>query len=137
MLKLVLDTNTLISAFFWDGNEYKLFKKIEERKAVIFITYEILEEVEKVLRRPKFLKVLNLTKQRIDQIIQKIISVSHVIIGSKLKINVCRDPEDNKFLECAELAKADYIVSGDEDLLSMKQYKNIKIIKSSDILKLI
>ena len=53
-----------------------------------------------------------------DQIIQKITSLAHVVIASKLNINVCRDEKDNKFLECAENAKVDYIVSGDEDLLS-------------------
>jgi len=72
-----------------------------------------------------------------EEIIQKIISVSHIVIGPKRDIKICRDPKDNMFLECAENAKADYIVSGDNDLLLLKQYKNIKIIRTSDILKII
>lgn len=54
-----------------------------------------------------------------------------------MNISVCRDPKDNKFLECAELAQVDLIVSGDEDLLALKTYNNIKIVKSIDVLKLL
>lgn len=137
MLKLVLDTNTFISAFFWEGNESELFDQIETGKAKLFITKEILTEVENVIRRPKFKEVLFLTNQEPEEIIEKIVSVSNLVIGPDLNINICRDPEDNNFLECAELAKADYIVSGDKDLLSLKKYKNIGIIKSLEALKLI
>ena len=55
-------------------------------------------------------------------------------MGEKLGIKACRDDKDNKFLECAILAKADYIVSGDEDLLVLKKYENIKIVKSLEVM---
>lgn len=71
-----------------------------------------------------------------DQIMQKIVSLSHSVIAPKLNIKVCRDEKDNQFLECAENAKADYIVSGDGDLLSLKKYKDISIVRSSEILRL-
>lgn len=134
MHKLVLDTNTLVSAFFWEGNESELFEKIEEGKAKLFISKEILDEVEDVLNRDKFKEVILKTNQNPDEIIQKIISISHLVIGSELNINVCRDSKDNKFIECAVNANADYIVSGDKDLLVLRNYKKIKIIKTSEIL---
>ena len=56
------------------------------------------------------------------------------MIGLKLNIKVCRDSKDSKFIECAVNANADYIVSGDKDLLVLKNYKKIKIIKTSEIL---
>ena len=68
---------------------------------------------------------------------QKIVSLSHLFIAPKLTIKVCRDEKDNKFLECAESAKADYIVSGDEDLLSLKKYKGIPIIRTWRMLQLL
>jgi len=58
MFRLVFDTNILISAFFWKGNEYKLFKKMEEEKAQLYISLEILKEVENVLNRDKFKKII-------------------------------------------------------------------------------
>lgn len=137
MLKLVLDANTLVSAFFWKGNEYELFKLIEEGKAELYISREMLEEVEDVLNRDKFKDIIIKTNQTSNQIVQKIISFSHLVIGSKLNINVCRDADDNMILECAVHAKADFIVSGDKDLLSLKEYKNIKIISTNEILKIL
>ncbi len=49
-LKLVLDTNTIVSAFFWEGNEAELFREIERGKAKLYITSEILKEVEEVMK---------------------------------------------------------------------------------------
>lgn len=137
LLKLVLDTTTLVSAFFWEGNESDLFRKIEQGKANLYITREILKEVEEVIKRPKFRQAMLNAGLTADQIIQKIIASSHLAVGPRLNINICRDEKDNKFLECAENAEADYIVSGDEDLLSLKKYKNISIVRSSEILELI
>ncbi|MBU2633627.1 MAG: putative toxin-antitoxin system toxin component, PIN family [Nanoarchaeota archaeon] len=137
MLRIVADTNTLISAFFWDGNEAELFRKIEQKKVDLFISQEILKEIRDVLNRPKFKEIMIKANTTPDESIQKIISVSHLVIGDKIGINVCRDVKDNKFLECAEHAKADYIVSGDKDLLVLKEYKNIKIIRTFEILEMI
>ncbi len=137
LLKLILDTNTLVSAFFWEGNEAELLRKIEQGKANLYITHEILKEVEEVIKRPKFHEVMGKANLTPDQIMQKIVSLSHLVIALKLNINVCRDEKDNKFLECAKSAKADYLVSGDEDLLVLKEYEKISIIRTSKILKLL
>src|SRR3989338_9075052 len=121
LLKLVLDTNTLVSAFFWEGNEAGLLRKIEQGKAKLYITNEVMKNA-------------GLTP---DQIMQKIVSLSHLVIAPKLDIKFCRDEKDNKFLECAESAKADYLVSGDGDLLSLKEYKEIPIVRTRRILQLL
>ena len=137
LLKLVLDTSTIVSAFFWEGNEAGLFRKIEQGKAKLYITSKILKEVEEVVKRPKFDKVMKNAGLTPDQIMQKIASLSHLVIAPKLNIKVCRDEKDNKFLECAESAKADYIISGDEDLLSLKEYNGIPIVRTWKILQLL
>ena len=137
LLKLVLDTNTLVSAFFWEGNEAELFRKIEQGKANLYITIEILKEVEEVIKRPKFDKVMKNAGLTPDQIMQKIVSLSHLVIAPKLNIKICRDEKDNKFLECAESAKADYLISGVEDLLSLKAYNGIPIVRTWKILQLL
>src|SRR3989338_9286562 len=137
LIKLVLDTNTIVSAFFWEGNEAELFKKIEQCKANLYITIEILKEVEEVIKRPKFSEVMKKAGLTLDQIMQKIVSLSHLVIAPKLDIKVCRDEKDNKFLECAESAKVDYIISGDEDLLVLKEYNGIFIVRTWKILQLL
>jgi len=137
LLKLVLDTNTLISAFFWEGNEAELLSKIEQDKARLYITGDILSEIEQVIKRSKFNDVMGKANLTPDQIIQKIVSFSHLVIAPQLNIKVCRDEKDNKLLECAQSAKASYLVSGDDDLLSLKEYEKIPIIRASEMLKLL
>jgi uncharacterized protein len=136
-LKLVLDTNSIVSAFFWDGNEAELLRKIEQGKAKSCITSEILKEIENVIKRPKFKEAMIKTILTPDQIMQKIVSLSQLVIAPKLNIKVCRDEKDNKFLECAESAKTDYVVSGDEDLLVLEEHNKIPIVKSWKILQLL
>ena len=135
--KLVLDTNTIVSAFFWEGNEAELLRKIEQGKAKLYITNGILKEVKEVIRRPKFNEVMKKAGLTPDQIMQKIVSLSHLVIAQKITVKVCRDEKDNKFLECAESAKADYLVSGDKDLLSLKEYKEILIVRTGRMLQLL
>ena len=137
LLKLVLDTNTLISAFFWEGNEAELLRKIEQGKARLYITSDILSEIGEVIKRSKFNDVMGKANLTPDQIIQKIVSFSHLVIAPQLNIKVCRDEKDNKLLECAQSAKASYLVSGDDDLLSLKEYEKIPIIRASEMLKLL
>lgn len=137
MLKLVLDANTIISAFLWEGNEAELFRKIENKKAELYSSFQIIKEIEGVLRRPKFSELIIKTGLTIDEIIQKIISLSHMVFGKKLKIDVCRDPDDNKILECAKLAGADIIVSGDKDLLVLEEFEGIRILKTKDVLRML
>lgn len=135
-LKLVLDTFTIISALFWDGKESELLNIIEDKDLDIYITKEIIDEIEDVISRPKFKGVMSKAGLTPNMIFDKIVSISHLVV-SKMKIRVCRDVNDNKFLECAQSVDADYIVSGDYDLLSLKIYKGILIVKTSEVLKMI
>ena len=138
MHRLVLDTNTYISGFLWEGNEAELIRKIESGKAFSFISKEILEEIDEVLRRDKFVEVLKVANTTADEILSKMASLSTIVIGPKLEENVVKeDKKDDKFIECALNAKSDIIVSGDDHLLKLKEYKNIKIMTTSDVLKLL
>lgn len=138
MLKLVLDTNTIVSAFFWEGNEFELLKKIEEGKALLFTSEEILNEIEDVINRPKFKEVLRATNQTTAIIIQKIISLSQLVIGPRLRENIVKDDQkDDKFIESAVNANADIIVSGDSHLLKIKEHKGIRIMKTIEVIKLL
>ena len=135
--KLVIDTNTFVSAFFWKGNETELLKKIEKGRARLYLTEEILNEIEDVLERPKFREIARTASLTSTEIIQKIVSLSHLVVGPRLNITACRDKKDNKFLECAVHAKAHYLVSGDKDLLCLKKYEDVFIVRTSKMLELL
>lgn len=136
MLKLVLDTNTVISGLLWKGNEFELLQKIEEGKAQFFVNKKILAEIYQVLNYPRIGKYIHKYGLSVDKLFEKVNSLSNLVIGPKLKENVVKeDNKDNKFVECAINAKADTIVSGDEHLLKIKEYQGIKIMTTSEVLK--
>lgn len=90
-------------------------------------------ESRKVLERPKF----KLTHEQIKIIISEIESVCELVHPAEIIQNICRDRDDHIILECAIEAKADYIVTGDEDLLCLKFYQGIQIINSSNFLNIL
>jgi putative PIN family toxin of toxin-antitoxin system len=86
-----------------------------------------------VLEYPKF----SLTQEETDYIIKyEILPYFEIVEVVKDVKGICRDPEDDKFISCAISASADFIVSGDKDLIDLKQYKSIKIIKASEFLEM-
>jgi len=133
MMKIVPDSNTIISGFLFRGNESKLFELTETGKITVFVSEEILEEVMRVIGRSKF----GLTVQEREETMSRLLNLSTVIKPTK-KIQVVKeDPTDNKFIECAAEAKAQYIVSGDKHLLKIHTYRNIKIVKTKELLTLL
>jgi putative PIN family toxin of toxin-antitoxin system len=131
-VKLVLDTNIFISAFFWGGHPRKVLERIIDNTDELYVTKEILEEITSVMSRPKF----KINTDVITYFIQSIEDISQKIIVRNNIKNICRDSEDDKILECALIAKADYIITGDNDLLVLEKYENVKIITAAKYLML-
>jgi putative PIN family toxin of toxin-antitoxin system len=94
-----------------------------------FVTKEIIDEYIETI---DYLKDKYKDKN-INIPINHIISSVHCI-ESKTKIDICRDPDDNKFIECAMDGKCVYIVSGDKDLLTIGEIENIEIVTVSEFL---
>ncbi len=133
-VKLVLDTNIILAGLLFQGAEFALLEFVEKGEAVIFVTEEILEEIDAVLHYPRLSKHIIKSGLTIDKLLERIISLSHLVTGNKISINVCRDKKDNKFIECAIITKADLIVSRDEDLLVLKKYADIRIVDIKEAL---
>lgn len=135
MKKVVFDANTLISGLLWDGNEARVIEKAENKEIRLFISPELIEELEGVLKREKFCKRLEGKEYTVDKAVSKIALIATLIKPTR-KINVIKeDPEDNRVLECAVSAKVDVIVSGDSHLLDLKDYSGIDIITASEFIK--
>lgn len=135
MKKLVLDTNALISGILWDGNEATIIEKAEKREIQLFISPKILKELEGVLKRKKFIKRLEDKEYTVEKAVTKIALIG-TLIEPNIKINgIKEDPDDNRVLECAVSADIDFIISGDNHLLSLKRYSGIAIITASEFIK--
>ena len=133
MLKVVLDTNIFVSSIFWKkGNPHKVVELALDKKIHVFTSMEILQELEKVLRRD-----FEEPEEMIQRQISLILEYSTVIKPS-VKINiVVADPEDNKIIECAISCDADYIVTGDRHLLDLIVYGRIKIVTARKFTEII
>ena len=90
-----------------------------------------LAEIDEVLRRPRFARFLSL-ESRLEFLKRYRDSVRLVLVPAP--IHICRDPSDDKFLEVAVYGKADLIVTGDADLLTLNPYQSVQIVRPQTFL---
>jgi putative PIN family toxin of toxin-antitoxin system len=129
-MKIVLDSNIFVSSFFWRGNPRKIFDRVTNGLDELYITDDILNEVLTVMSRKKF----DVKKNEIDDYINIIESYSIKIFPKNTAEEISRDKDDNKVLQCGSEGKVDFIVTGDNDLLVLKEYKNSKIVNAKEYL---
>jgi putative PIN family toxin of toxin-antitoxin system len=130
---VVADTNIMISALFWKGNESEIIRLAEEGKITLLTSVALLDELRKVLMHERF----GLDEKTVDDNVKYILTLSK-IITPKRRLDVIReDPADNRVLECALDGKARYIVSGDKHLLRLKESRGIKIVHAREFLELL
>lgn len=126
----VLDTNIFISSVFWDGDSYRIVQKALDNEIIVFISKEIINEIKRVLARD-----FNLTNHEIDNIIDAIALFTH-LIETKEKVDIIKeDDEDNCIIECALASDARFIITQDNHLLRLKNFRNIKILNPSEFLE--
>lgn len=128
-MKIVIDTNVLVSAIFFGGHPRELLEHLVFHRLDAYASNEIITEYRETVEQ--------LSKKYSER--PGIIPLTTIISAMKLiepllHIDVCRDPDDNKFIECAVEARCVYIVSGDKDLLSLSSYNDIEIVTVSEFL---
>ena len=132
MTKVVLDTNIFVSSIYWKGPSHKVVSKALDGEIKVFTSIEILQELDKVLRRD-FDEPDDIVHRQISLIVDYA-----TIITSSVKLAVVKkDPDDNKIVECAVSCNADYIITADKHLLELKEYAGIKIVTANEFLKLL
>ena len=128
--RVVIDTNIYISAIFWNGKPREVIDLGRDGKITIFTSLDIENEIVGKLKT-----TFKLAEEDVNQILLDFSTFTLPIRINKQLIVVRDDPDDNKFIECAVECKANYIISGDRHLLNLKEYEGIKLIKSSEFLK--
>lgn len=125
MLRFVIDTNIIISALLFEGSKpSKAFQRAFESGNILF-SADTYAELEEVLWRQKLQSYISAEK-RIRFL--RVFLQQALPVDITTKITACRDPKDNKFLELAVNGKASFIITGDNDLLSLNPFQNIQII---------
>ena len=126
-MKIVIDTNIVISGTFFGGYPRKILEAVVNDKVNSFANVAIVNEYTEIVEEMIVKKSGNIDKNILSPFINKLKMVDHVS-----KVKVSRDEYDDKFIECAIDSNATYIVSGDGDLLEKKEYQNIQIITAKD-----
>jgi putative PIN family toxin of toxin-antitoxin system len=130
-MKVVLDSNIFVSSFFWKGNPRKVFDRVTNGFDELYITDEILEEISTVMSREKF----NTDEMEIKEYIEVIESYSVKVFYKNKTEEISRDKDDNKILQCGLEGNVDFIITGDNDLLVLKEFRNIKIVNPKEYLE--
>lgn len=131
-LRLVIDTNVLVSAAIKpDGLQRTVVLLALTKPARWYVSDAILSEYTTVLARPE-LKIRRSLRQQLVQLIK---NHTRVVAPSRLPL-ITRDPADNIFVECADAARADYLITGNQRHFP-KFWKSTKIISSREFLNII
>jgi putative PIN family toxin of toxin-antitoxin system len=129
--KTTLDTNILISALGWIGNPKQVFDKIIDGELELIISDEQFTELSGALDYPKF----QFTKEQKNRFKSLILEIATFVKPIENIDAITEDPDDNMILESAVAGKADYIVTGDPDLLELNEFRGIKIVTAKKFLE--
>jgi len=127
-VRAVFDTNVLVAAFITEGICSKILMRGRKKQFHLIACPVILREFEQVLIK-KFSTARNEARSALQIISEAIHSIER---PSQLVQSVCRDPDDDAILACALEGRADYLVTGDVDLLELKFFKGIRIVTPRD-----
>ncbi len=129
-MKIVLDTNVLISGIFWGGHPKKILEMVVKGTVKLYATESIVKEYFRIIEKigKKKPSIVNEWKMLLLDLLN--------IIEATEEIAICRDKYDDMFIECAVACGAKYIVSGDEDLLVLEKYREIQIITPKKYLEI-
>jgi uncharacterized protein len=130
-VKIVIDTNVMISGVFFGGAPKEILNLWLSSSAFnVAVSENILDEYQRILARFDEKRKTTFAKD----LIPLICSVSDVVETTSSK-SYSRDPDDDKFIDCALEAKAIYIVSGDNDLLVLGSVENVEIVTAAQFLE--
>ena len=129
MLKAVLDTQILLrgAASATPSVTSRIYTAWDAGRFILLLSEPILTEIEDVLSRPEVISKLRMTPIEAGALIE-LVRRRSTRVTPAVAMTQSRDPDDNKFLDCAVAGSADYTVSGDADLLSLREVQGIPIV---------
>jgi putative PIN family toxin of toxin-antitoxin system len=127
----VVDTNVLVSAFLWQGTPGKVIELAGEKEVQLFTSRALLDELAATLAKKKLAKYVAATGLSAEQMLANYRRIATLVTTKQLEQQVSRDADDDAVLACALAARADLIVSGDDDLLVLKSFDGISIVTAA------
>ena len=137
-MRLVVDTNIVVSAFLWQGTPGRLLDMAGEKQIRLFSSRALLDELADVLSRKKLAKSVAATGLTVPQMLANYRKVITLVTARQLPQQVSPDADDDAVLATAQAAKADLIVSGDrKHLLILKRFEGIPIVTAAQAVAMV
>lgn len=135
MQRIVLDSNVVLSGLLWRGPPHALLEHVGQHADMhLFSSQTLLDELADVLTRSSITKRLQQINKTAHAVLTDYVQAVTVLQPPRLPQPVCRDPDDDAVLALALMARADVIVSGDNDLLVLQRFEGISIISVKEAL---
>lgn len=131
-VRYVFDTNVLISALLFENSKPAQALRYALTHGKVLLSLDLLEELNEVLGREKFNRYL--TSEEREEFLAAFIERA-VLVDITENVQECRDPKDNKVLELALNGEAQYIISGDRDLLVLHPFRDVLVMTADEFLK--
>ena len=127
-MRVVADTNILVSAILWVGPPHQILLAAEAGQVSLYTSQKLIEELEGVLSRPKFSSRLLDRRVTVDDAVASYLGLAHLVTAHPIPRLIADDPSDDAVLACALAAQAAYIVTGDFHLLDLERYRTTHIV---------
>lgn len=132
VIQAVLDTNVIVSALLFHGSPSRLVSAWQSGRLRPVVSAQILDEYVRVLAYPKF----TLTASEIRGLLEEeLLPFVETIIVKPAAVPKLRDPDDARFVTCAVAARVRWLVSGDDDLLSLRRVRSVEIVSPTAFLQ--
>ena len=123
----MIDTNMVISGTFFGGDPRRVIEAVVDREVNASASAPILEEYDDVVAEIIHRGYGHFNAEGFRRFVETL-----DLVSPTTRLEVCRDPDDDKFIECAVDARALYIVSGDKDLLDIKSFEGVEIVTATE-----
>jgi uncharacterized protein len=132
VIRVVLDTNTIISGLFWGGLPRQLYIAAIDQRFKPVTSEDMLAELKRVLAYEKFAKALLKRDATPDTVVADYRELCELVTPIDIPPDAVRDPNDRIVLACAVGGQVDYLVSGDKDLLVLEDYEEVPIVTAEE-----
>ena len=137
MIRALLDTNVVVSAFLWGGTPQRIITHVTEGDGVLLSSEALIAELTRMLAKPKLQAYIVARETSPMVIVQQYTKLIQWVEPAKIPSDVVRDADNVIVLAAAVGGRATHLVSGDKDLLTLERYADIPILKPSDFLRVL
>lgn len=135
-MRVVLDVNVWISALLWPGVPREIIQLAQANQITIFASEDLFHELETTLKRNKFASKIQSLGLTVEDLLDASTEVLNFCPNVSINVPQLRDPKDNHILATALSAQAEVLITGDQDLLVLDNFRGIRIMKPTDFLNI-